>query len=243
MKPAFEAGFNGGCMTRIFVAALAVVVFFMTQPVHGAQARNIELFDVPAAGTLLKGEVRGDIKLYPGGGILTRLYVGIFDRLMIGGAFNVINVIGTGDIHVVLPLKFLGKIRITDDEGPVPAIALGYEGEGYFGVPPKGVFLAVSKEAGIGPVFVQLTGAIHTNQFAEFGREVDMGAGMAFAVTREFTANLEYDGIFRGDRGFINGSLAYFFDPIEIAVAAKYRIGQEDMRLSRILKILYISYF
>ena len=157
-------------MKRMFIVFVCIV---FSVPVFAVQARNIELVDVPTASTLIKGEIRVDIKFYPGGGILNRFYVGFFDRFMMGGALNITNIVGTGDVEVVLPPKFLGKIRITDDDGVVPAISLGYEGEGYFDMDPRGAFLAVTKEIELGQVFLQATGTIYTNEFQEFGSEID----------------------------------------------------------------------
>jgi hypothetical protein len=225
-------------------AAFAACLLFFTGAAlfAGQQARNIELVDLPTANTMIKGEVRADVKLYPGGGILTRAYAGLFDRLMIGGAFNVSNLIGTGDVSFDVP-KFLAKIRITDDDAAVPAISVGYEGQGYMDVPAKGAFAAVTKEVSLGQIFVQLTCAVYTDEFAHFGKDINAGAGAAFALTKEFVISGEYDGIIQKKSAHLNFGIGYFFDPIEIDVGLKYGLGDDTYRLARTLKILYISYF
>ena len=224
------------------ICFIVVLVLALSAAVCAQQARNIELVDVPTANTLIKGEVRIDIKLYPGGGILSRLYIGIFDRLMLGGAFNVENIIGTGDVNVVFPPKLLGKLRFTDDDGAVPAISLGYEGEGYSDVPPRGAFISITKEFNAGITF-QLSGVVYTNEFTNFGQDIRWGTGIAFAITREFIVSAEYDGLFGAESAHINFGIGYFFDPIEIDVAIKYGLGEYDNYLSRTLKILYITFF
>lgn len=207
-----------------------------------AQARNLELVDVPTANTLGKGELRYDTKFYPGGGILNRLYVSIFDRLLIGCSVNVMGIIGSGDIVVDLPIKVNAKFRITDDEGAMPAISIGYEGQGYMGIREKGLFLAVTKEASAGPVVLQLTGNVYTSEFSEFGNRIDAGLGFAAAFTREFVFSFEFDGITRANnRTRINFGAGYFFDPIELALGFKYDI--DTFEFARFLKILYIAYF
>ncbi len=208
-----------------------------------SQARNIELVDVPTANTLIRGEVRVDIKFYPGGGILNRLYVGFFDRLMVGGALNIRNLIGTGDVELVFPPKFLGKIRLTDDTSTIPAISIGYEGESYFDIKARGLFISITKELNLGSFFIQLDGAVYTNEFTQFGKEIDAGAGISFAITPEFIISTEYDSILGNEDGHFNIGIGYFFDPIEIDIGIKYGLGNMENRLSRILKILYISYF
>jgi len=218
-------------------------LFLMAAPVLAlaVQARNIEILDVPTANTLIKGEIRGDFKFYPGGGILNRLYVGLFDRLMIGGAEKVDNIIGSGNLSFNLPW-FLFKVRFTDDDGAIPAISLGYEAPGYFAVPAKGAFIAVTKEIAIGSVFAQLTGAVYTDNFSHFGQNVDMGTGIEFAITKEFIIGSEFDGIFGAypDARYINFVIGYFFDPIQIDIGVKYNLNRD---VSRVLRIIYISYF
>jgi len=223
---------------------LSTVLFcLLAMPLFSAQARNIELVDVPTANSMLKGEVRYNARFYPGGGILNKLYVGIFDRLMIGGAFNVNNLIGSGNVDFVVPPKFLAKVRFTDDDGAVPAIALGYEGERYMDVPERGAFLALTKEVALGNIFLQLSGAVYTNTFRPFGRDIDLGAGLALALTREFTISAEYDSIILDESGHINASIGYYFDPIQIDIVLKYGMSESDIRQARLLKITYISYF
>jgi len=141
-----------------------------------------------------------------------------------------------------MPPKFLAKIRITDDDGYVPAISAGYEGEGYMDVPAKGLFIAVTKEFELG-VIGQATLDVYTNEFSNFGSDIGVGLGFAFAITREFVVCLEYDGIFSQNHSHINLGLGYFFDPIEIDVGFKYGLTENDFRLARMLKILYITYF
>ncbi len=209
----------------------------------GAQARNIELVDVPTANSMLKAELRYDVKFYSGGGVLNRVYVGIFDRLMIGAALNVTNLVGTGQIQVILPPKLLGKFRITDDDGAVPAIALGYEGEAYFDMDARGVFVSVTKEVMLGSAFMQLTGTVYTNQFSDILMQLDMGAGMAFAITPDLALSAEVDSIFRDSSLNLNCGIGYRFEPITIEVILKYGLGEEDVRHSRVLRLTYISYF
>jgi len=228
-------------MKKAYITIFSILIF--SAGIFAAQARNIELVDLPTANTLIKAELRCDIKLYPGGGILTRLYIGIFDKLMIGGAFNIVNLIGTGEVEYVLPPKFLGKIRLTDDEGVMPAISIGYEGQGYLDIPAKGVFLSVTKEISLGVVFMQLTGAVYSNEFNNFGRDIDAGAGIAFAITKDFVICGEYDGFLGENPGHINFGLGYFFNPIQIDIGLKYGLGDENITVARILKIVYISYF
>jgi hypothetical protein len=198
---------------------------------------------VPTANTLVKGEIRYDAKFYMGGGILNRLYVGVFDRLMIGCGLNIDNLIGSGAVTVTMPPTFLGKIRLTDDKDVIPAISIGYEGVGYLDSPAKGAFLAMTKEIGLGATYLQLTGDVYTDEFTHFGRDVIVAAGAAAALTKDFVISSEYDGILQKDYSHVNLGIGYFFDPIEISLGIKYGLGDDDVRLARILKVLYINYF
>lgn len=228
-------------MKKIYIIILFILVFAAV--IKASQARNIELVDLPTANTLIKAELRCDIKLYPGGGILTRLYIGIFDKLMIGGAFNIVNLIGTGEVTYILPPKFLGKIRLTDDDGAMPGISLGYEGQGYLDIPAKGAFISITKEINLSVIFMQITGTIYSNEFNDLARNFDAGTGIAFAITRDFVICGEYDGFLGDNPGHVNFGIGYFFNPIQIDIGLKYGLGEENITVARILKIVYISYF
>jgi hypothetical protein len=223
---------------------IAVLIMILPAFLMATQARNIEILDVPTANTLMKGEIRGDFKFYPGGGILSRLYVGIFDRLMIGGAERLDNIISSADISAHIPW-FLAKVRITDDDGGMPAISLGYEGETYYNIPrSKGLYLAATKEIEMGPIFAQLTGTLYNNnEFSRFGNDMDAGAGIEFAITKEFVVGTEIDGIFGALHRNINATIGYFFDPIELDLGMQYGLWHNDYFFSRILRIVYIAYF
>jgi hypothetical protein len=231
--------YQGEVMKKVLVSVFFVIA--ACGLLHAAQARNMELVDVPTANTLLKGEIRADFKFSPGGGILSRLYIGIFERLYIGGAFNVNNVIGSGTVQPEIP-DFTCKIRITDDEGAVPAISLGYEGQGYMNLPAKGIFLAVTKEISAG-IIIQLTGAVYTDNFVHFGQDIGLGAGFAVGITRELNACAEVDGIPGYAKGRINFGIGYFFDPIEIDIGFKFGFGDGEPAQARVLKVVYITYF
>jgi opacity protein-like surface antigen len=229
-------------MKKILLFAVFSAIFSFAASA-AEQARNLELIDVPTANSMLRGEFRYNVKFYPGGGLLNRIYVGIFDRLVIGGALDVTNIVGTGQIDVVLPPKFLGKLRLTEDDGVMPAIAIGYEGEGYFDSKPRGVYAAVTKEIKMGSAFMQLTGAAYTNEYSSIGSSIDMGAGAAFAITKEFSLDAEYDSILQDSSGHLNFNAGYFFDPIQIDLIFRYGLGEQDIRVARVLRITYISYF
>jgi hypothetical protein len=222
---------------------LAILSVFMSCAAYAGQARNIELVDVPTANTLLQKEIRIDFKFSPGGGILSRLYVGLFDRLYLGGAFNVNNVIGSGAITLDFPPGVLAKVRLTDDDGPVPAISLGYDGQGYMNIPAKGVLIAVTKEVNAG-IIMQISAVAYTNNFAQFGRDIDIGAGIAFGITRELTACVEIDSLLGASPGGrVSFGLGYFFDPIEIDLGFKYGYGTGEPAQARVLKIVCITFF
>ncbi|MFP4465982.1 MAG: hypothetical protein ACLFP1_02920 [Candidatus Goldiibacteriota bacterium] len=223
--------------------AVVFMIIFLPVSLFAVQARNTELVDILTANTLSSGEMRVEAKFYPNGDVLNKLSIGIFDKLMIGGIFNVKNLIASGDVSFDVP-QFLVKWRFTDDKDAWPALAIGYEGMGNADVQAKGLYLAATKELASGDFSVQLTLDIYSEDFADFRGIVDAGAGIAMAVTREFVVTAEYDGILGiiGSR-HINFGIGYFFDPIEIDVGIRYGIWSDHYYLSRMLKIMYIRYF
>ena len=99
-----------------------------------------------------------------------------------------------------------------------------------------------ARATAMGSAFAQVTGTVYTNNFRNFGQDVDMGAGIEFAITKEFILGAEFDGIFGAltDARYVNFVTGYFFDPIQIDLGVKYNLNKD---VSRVLRIIYINYF
>ncbi len=93
--------------------------------VRHRQRVGIEAGDVPSAYGLRKYELRTDFRFHDGGGILGKAYLGIFPRFFLGGAAEMRNAIGSGDIRFHRDdAQLLARLLVLVEDETVPALAI-----------------------------------------------------------------------------------------------------------------------
>ncbi|HCJ66961.1 MAG TPA: hypothetical protein DHV62_06450, partial [Elusimicrobia bacterium] len=116
-------------------------------------AQAVELIDLPTAEVVDANHYSANFRLYQDGGILTRASFGIGKRVNIGISFDLTNFIGDKKIDIQRPeLQF--KFRFYDGKKNIPALAAGYEQQGYrydiskgeYRHREKGFYLVASQE-------------------------------------------------------------------------------------------------
>jgi len=89
-------------MKKVLALVLVLLINFPVIPQYMAGEKlDFEprfLIDMPTAGVLKRGYVSVGSDLMPGGVLLTRLDVGVFDNLSFGISYGGENVIGSGDV-------------------------------------------------------------------------------------------------------------------------------------------------
>lgn len=91
---------------------------------------STKLVDTPTAGTIDYYAMSINFRLYTGGGVIPQLAFGVFRRLNIGFSWDIDKLIGSQDPQPRRPTLNL-KFRIYDGSKNFPAIAIGYDGQGY----------------------------------------------------------------------------------------------------------------
>jgi len=89
-----------------------------------------DLIDIPTAEITEYHTMDVNFRLYTGGGIVSRLSFGVFNQLNVGGSMDVDKLIGSVPPEVRPPV-FYFKFRFYDGSDRLPALALGYDGQGY----------------------------------------------------------------------------------------------------------------
>jgi hypothetical protein len=88
------------------------------------------LIDLPTAGMLPHGNLALDVDFYESNGLLARVSIGPFDRLLFGVSYGGTNIVGSD--HPVwnnVP-GFAVKVRLLDESVFIPAIAFGFDSQG-----------------------------------------------------------------------------------------------------------------
>jgi hypothetical protein len=177
--------------------------------------------DVPTAYTLPKYGLRTDFRLYEGGGIVGKAYIGLFSRFFIGGGVNVPNFVGAGPIHMTNDdAQVLARLQLLAEEGDVPAIAVGWDGPAYDHSEAKGLYVSASKQVAVDPCVVQFHGGVNAGTDLEsFVGKRDLRADAAMTVSyRNYGAFTSLDEILYPSGPRWCAGLQATFDPITVGL-------------------------
>ncbi|MDD5065747.1 MAG: hypothetical protein PHF84_01745 [bacterium] len=104
-------------------SALLIVVLAVPMLLTG---EIIQLIDVPTAFTILRGYYDIGFVTYPGGGIQTKISIGLTDRIMLGIIEDIDGAIGNDRAKWSIP-GVLAKINIVYPDPESMGLALGYD--------------------------------------------------------------------------------------------------------------------
>jgi hypothetical protein len=93
---------------------------------------DTELIDIPTASILDYGAFSSRSRFFTSGGVVEWVSFGVFQRLNIGASLNVDKFIGTGEPVQVTRPDLQVKFRFYDGTPILPALAVGFDGQGYF---------------------------------------------------------------------------------------------------------------
>ncbi len=204
-----------------------------------------EAGDVPTAYMLGKYELRGDLRLYQGGGVYPKVSLGIFPWLSIGGGFSADNVIGAGTPRMDPDsAKASFKLKLLDDSRGWPGLAVGWDGPAYDTTHLRGLYATLSKEVATSLGWWQLH--VGVNTWANWrDRDLrDQGSGYAAitALFRGLALFVEYDDAFQPDGGYGNAGFRYCFDPVILGLEFR-DLGARHGESSRLLRVGYSGQF
>lgn len=240
MIPWYRAG-------ALMVLALAVA------GLREARSEVVELpfmegVDIPTADVMDPATYLTDFRFYSDGGTLSRLMISPFKRIGLGVQFDVQNMIGGGEPSMVSPDLWF-KLRAFDGTDYIPAVALGYDSQGYlyqkstkeFLHEERGLYLVGSHEIFL-PNF-DLNAGINVP-------DVDNDAkiygffGASWRIIPSFALVAEYDHIRNGpDNRFNMGGRFFVIPQFSVDLAAR-NIGRgSDRGAERIIRLSYTGAF
>jgi len=207
----------------------------------------IDAGDVPTAYGLLKYEMRADIRFYPGGGILNKLYLGIFPRFFIGGGLNVPSLVNAGPVSLNREdASLMARLVVIQEDDSSPAVALGYDGPAYAGGELRGIYLSASKEIRSPLGFFQAHAGLNSSYFDNgwtAGQNL-RGFGALTTSFRQVTGFFEADEINNAAGPRYNGGARVYFDPISLGLEF-HDVGatRPGIQSSRMLRVSYVGLF
>jgi hypothetical protein len=205
-------------------AALLVTVFSLPASASAAVDQPSELVDTPSAHTLPRGGYSLGLRVVPSGGLLAGLRVGVTPYLQVGVSYGAGNVVGSGEPEWDDGVEFDLKLRLAEEQGPIPGLAFGYDSRGYGGQVEDGgyekasigFYLAASKTLPFSEYWELHAGISRTLE--EERVRPDLFAAVSARFSQEFSVVAEYqlavdrDGDSSGSKtGFLNAGLRWIF--------------------------------
>lgn len=223
-----------------------------------------KLIDCPTAGLLPRGSFDFDIRIYPEGGVITALEIGITNRLMIAISFGGENVIGEGKADWNPDMEFAVKYRFLHETYFLPAFAMGYDGQGYgpyddslkrYTYKSKGFYAVISKSYLVGDVPVGLHGGMNysledkddKNLPIFIGCDIRLNEGLGFVLEYDLATNDDHeDNIYGQGWGYLNFGIQWFFSKkllLEFDLKNVFKNRKDVSTLGREFRVLYFEFF
>lgn len=250
-------------MKKLILQLLFLITFHSILTAQQRVLPAYELIDMPSAGTLDRGSYISSLRLYPAGGVLTSLKIGLSNRFYLGVAFGGENIIGEGKVNWNPEPGLQFVYRIIDENYILPAVAIGYNSQGFgpylksekrYTVKSRGFYAVASKNyAFLGDL--SFHGGLNYSLERDDGDEdINIFAGLIKSLNRELSLLAEYDiavndndlGTIGKGRGYLNLGIRWLFaNRLSIQFQLKNVLeNKKNVQSSnREIKIAYIEYF
>jgi hypothetical protein len=229
----------------------------------GARYEPRFIVDMPTAGMLAKGTYAIDARFYGNGGLLVGFSAGIFSRLLVGISYGGSGIVGGGDPVMNVAPGFSAKVRIIEEGVVAPAVALGFDSQGYGGyikelsryvIKSPGFYGALSKNynllgylsvhGGVNYSLERADGDSDVNFYA--GAEKSLGPFAALLVEYNLGMNDSNQGASGKGRGYLNAAL--HISPaggltVGFCVKDILKNGRTEGGVTRTIKIEFVTPF
>lgn len=226
------------------VVLMACIGCLLTAP--SLRAESTYVIDTPNTGLLDYGAYDLSFRLFKEGGLLTRLDFGVFKVVNLGVGWELSHAIGDQNITVSPPALYL-KIRPFAGDAVLPAIAFGYDGQGYFYdkdnnqflQKEKGMFVVIGREIIVPGLDLNL-GA----NMADFKNNTVYGfANLTYNLEDKFMLLTEYDNVNYLPNSRLNLGVRFAItDDLSIDLAGR-DIGAAGRNAERVVRINYLGKF
>lgn len=243
------------------------LVILLLYPVYVTAQGDTEprwLIEAPTAGLLPRGSFGLDFRFYDGNGILGAIEIGFFERTMFGVSFGGQNVIGSGAVQWNPKLEFMAKYRIIEEGISLPALAVGFQSQGYgkfdrnlgrYTRKSKGVYFVFSKNFGSPFGQVGFHSGVNRsfevgdgdNDFSGFiGFDSQIGKDVSFIGEYDLGLNDNGFTTLGSGRGLLNAGIRWTVSAqfaIEFDIKNIFRDGQRNPRPDREIRLVYYEQF
>ena len=246
---------------RVLLTFLALPVALNAQEIAISEQRT--LINRPTAGSLERGSYDIELRMYPGGGLLGAIAVGLTERITFGTSFGGLNIIGEGDVIWNPRPEANIKYRLMEETYSAPALSIGFNGQGFgewadslkrYQIKSPGVYAALSKNysmignlgfhAGINLSLENDDGDGDVNLWVGFDKSIN--EEISFLGEYDFAINDNSDDALGSGNGYLNAALRWAFVEeliIELNVINLLGNRKDSASASREIKIIYVEFF
>jgi hypothetical protein len=248
-------------MKKMRIILLPTLVLLSALPCLAIQFE--QMVDMPTAGTLNRAQYAVNLRMQPVGGLLFGFSFGLMDRLNFGFSYGGDNVIGYGSINWNPQPGFQIKYRIFDESYYGPAIALGFDNQGFgywadsrYFLKSRGFYAAASKNYKFLGTLAFHGGASYSLEERHGSdNEVDFFAGLEKSLNPELWMVAEYDLALNDNLednqygegyGYLNVGLRWLFSSrlmLEADLKNLLRNGPEPQSSDLIGRTVKIAYY
>ena len=212
--------------TSIFAQESQVVTTVSQVP----KVQPRRLVDCPTAGLLPRASFDFDIRVYPEGGVIFGLDIGLMKSFMVGMSFGGENVIGEGEPDWNPRIEFAAKYRLINESWALPALVIGYDSQGdgayddsldRYVYKSKGFYVVMSKGYVMGEVPIAFHGGANyslENDDKDKDISIFLGADLRFGdnlgVVAEYdlgTNDDKAEELFGQGYGYLNVGVQWIF--------------------------------
>ena len=197
---------------------------------EGVHLPEMGVIDAPTAAVLDHGGYGTQTRFYANGGLLQYLSFGVYPRLNLGASLSIDGLIGDGTIVRARLPQAQVKFRFYDGDRYLPALAAGYDGQGYNYSQPdqaynerqRGFYLVGTQELGLPGLQAHPSFNISNfNSNSIFG-----SIPLTYNIRDKVVLLFEWDNINNFDDSRVNAGLRVYLVPNLSVDFAVRRIGQ-----------------
>ena len=246
---------------RVLLTLLALPAAVYAQDIAISEQRT--LINRPTAGSLERGSYDIELRMYPGGGLLGGIAVGLTERITFGTSFGGLNIIGEGEVIWNPKPEANIKYRLMEESYTAPALSIGYSGQGFgkwdeelnrYQIKSAGVYAALSKNYSMVGNLGFHAGVNLSLENADGDEDINLWIGFDKSINEEISFLGEYDfalndnsskSLGSGD-GYLNAALRWaFVEELIIELNVNNLLGnrEDSDASSRELKIIYVEFF
>lgn len=216
----------------VSLCMLAICFSVLAQGTNPNYYQPRRIVNMPNAGLLPDKSWEGQIRLFEGGGLLFGFGIGLWGRTELAVSYGAHGVLGRGEPTLYPRPHFNLKIRPIQESENLPAIVIGYSGQGHglwdkenkrYALKSPGIYLVGSKNyATFGGNLGFHIGVNYSLETSDEGGlntylGIDKNFGEQFAVSIEYNAALDdnktKDGLYGGGKGYLNASFKWSVRP------------------------------